>query len=723
MFFYLKNLRAQDAHLAQNPATLPIQPLPEWENKAQFKAWCGESSTEHVFYSLIEGDVPSQRVSQDNPPRLVHGVVADYDAKVDWTNFPAVVQTVFNSPPTTITRTFSGYCRLIWRFEEPIQVVPAIFSSFMEEVASSLRLRQALPGFDEASLRPNQYFELGTNWQELGNVVPAKVIRTCLFRATAATPPESGDLHLPMEVVAKEVETRWPGRWPGNFEVGARGPLFWVADGITREGCQVCPDGMLCFSDRASKGFLTWREILSSRFVDQYVEQKADTLLSQFWFNGKAYYTLNRGEGPPVVIPMEQLRLKLRALGFTKKAKKGKELSELEQAVLTITEEGRVDDVTPVIFSKERVVKYAGRTLLNTSNLRPVQPSGTEWPFLQDWLGQLFGGNGAALDHFYAWLKRFYEAVLYHKESQGQALILAGPVGRGKSLLSNKVIGGLVGGFADASKYLSGGTTFNKALTYVPLWVVDDTVSSTSYSEQRKATEIIKRTVANPRLEAHPKFGDETAVPWTGRIILSLNMDAHSLSVIPTLDSSNRDKLIALLVAESATDVFPDNGALQDTIEQELPGLARWLLDWTPPAYTLAGSRFGVFPYIDEAIASAAYDNSPRAVIVELVEYFAQKARTMNLNKADWHGTLTEFVAQLQDFNNGRNIGMSGNFELVRRGMMGLEEHCKANPHVRPVSSHGNGGGKLWTISLDAQYDLHKLPVDNPAAGVIIGGQ
>ncbi len=134
MFFYLKNLRAQDAHLAQNPATLPIQPLPEWENKAQFKAWCGEASTEHVFYSLIEGDVPSQRVSQDNPPRLVHGVVADYDAKVDWTNFPAVVQTVFNSPPTTITRTFSGYCRLIWRFEEPIQVVPAIFSSFMEEV-------------------------------------------------------------------------------------------------------------------------------------------------------------------------------------------------------------------------------------------------------------------------------------------------------------------------------------------------------------------------------------------------------------------------------------------------------------------------------------------------------------------------------------------------------------------------------------------------------------
>ena len=61
-------------------------------------------------------------------------------------------------------------------------------------------------------------------------------------------------------------------------------------------------------------------------------------------------------------------------------------------------------------------------------------------------------------------MKRFYEAVLERKFSQGQALILVGSTNKGKSLLSNRVISALVGGFADASDYLSGQTNFNKDL-------------------------------------------------------------------------------------------------------------------------------------------------------------------------------------------------------------------------------------------------------------------
>ena len=31
----------------------------------------------------------------------------------------------------------------------------------------------------------------------------------------------------PIGRVAEEVEKRFPGRWPGAFEIGARGPRFW----------------------------------------------------------------------------------------------------------------------------------------------------------------------------------------------------------------------------------------------------------------------------------------------------------------------------------------------------------------------------------------------------------------------------------------------------------------------------------------------------------------
>ena len=89
-----------------------------------------------------------------------------------------------------------------------------------------------------------------------------------------------------------------------------------------------------------------------------------------------------------------------------------------------------------------------------------------KWPFLHKWLSQLFvdSSKNPALDYFYSWMQRFYTAVLDRVPLQGQALLLVGPTGRGKSLLSNKIISGLVGGFSDASDYLSGQTKFNKDL-------------------------------------------------------------------------------------------------------------------------------------------------------------------------------------------------------------------------------------------------------------------
>ena len=61
---------------------------------------------------------------------------------------------------------------------------------------------------------------------------------------------------------------------------------------------------------------------------------------------------------------------------------------------------------------------------------------------------------------------------------------------------------------------------------------------------------------------------------------MSLNMDINSLSVIPSLDSSNRDKLMALRISDKATSNFPSNTILEKTIEDELPFFAKFLTDW-----------------------------------------------------------------------------------------------------------------------------------------------
>ena len=79
-----------------------------------------------------------------------------------------------------------------------------------------------------------------------------------------------------------------------------------------------------------------------------------------------------------------------------------------------------------------------------------------------------------------------------------------------------------------------------------------------------------------------------------------------------------------------------------------------------------------------------------------------------------WQGTLTEFQVALHDFNNGRGVGMSNNLEFVRRGMSTMEEASRNNKHLRPVKSHGQGGGKIWEINLDPKFDITVNPSDNP---------
>ena len=709
---YIKNLRDNRAVKATTLNTLS-KPKPAFTNKAAYRAWCADAGTDHVFYSAVEGSAPSKRVSNDNPPNKIYGVIADYDAPVNWGSIDSDIASKCGlNPPTWRTKTQSGYLRLIWEFDNPMPIAPAMFDSFMKHIKTTLKLERLFAGFDSTSIKANQYFELGEDWTSVGGILSDIAVHTALTKAAGDAPPQSNDTSIPIDVVAAEVEARFPNRWVGDFEIGSRGPLFWIDDGINRDGCQVVEDGIICYSDRASQGFMSWGDILGGAFVKAFEQKKMGSLLGEYWFNGRSFFKLLFEAA--VTIPREQLVLELRQSGFSVKQKKGQPLSEVEAAILTISNQNRIDEIAPVVFSKDRIVVSNGNRILNCANIKPIEPDIdgdiAKWPFIHGWLNQLFVNDASrsnnTVDYFFAWLQRFYKAVYEREFVQGHALLLVGPTNKGKSLLSNRVISGLVGGYADASDYLSGQTKFNKDLGRVAAWVIDDTTSAASFQDQRKATELIKRAVANPRVEYMAKYADALSIPWTGRVIFSLNMDANSLSVIPALDSSNRDKLMALRIADTATSKFPRNSQLEKTIEEELPHFAGWLLDWKVPKALEEFGRFGIKSYIDETIASAAYDNSSRSSVAELVEFFAKRARDYTPDKTHWRGTLTEFQVSLHEFNNGRNVGMSANLEFVRRGMSTMEEAGKNNPYVRPVRSDGQGGGKIWEIDLSSKYDI-----------------
>ena len=711
---YIKNLKETKVSTTDDLSVFTNK-RPNLESKGKFRAWCQKEDTDYVFYTLCEGDNPNVRIGKENPINAINGFAVDYDASLNWDAVETLIKTQCKElAPTWYSKTHSGYIRLVWELEDRLPIAPEMYDAFIRRLSAHLKAERLFAGFDDASYRPSQLFALGTDWVKIGEPLPKEVYRTVLLKTANAKPPQTNDTSIPIDVVAKEVEKRFPNRWEGEFTIGARGPLFWIDDGVDRVGCQVSEEGMVCYSDRAGIGFVTWYELFGADFVKEYEVKKMGSLLDQYWFNGKMHYKLLHGAAQS--IPKDQLCLELRQAGFSPRARRGQNLSELETALVTIANENRIDEIAPVVFSPDRVVSYNSHRILNTANIDPVQPAEdgdpSKWPFLHKWLHQLFADSvkqGTVL-YFFAWLKRFYIAVLDRKRKQGHALLLVGPTSVGKSLLSNKVISALVGGFADASDYLSGQTNFNKDLARVAAWVVDDTTSAASFQDQRRATELIKKSVANPRMEYHAKYVDAISVPWTGRVVMSLNMDANSLSVIPSLDSSNRDKLMALRMSDEATTKFPPNDELEEIITNELPYFARWLLDWKVPKEVKGDSRFGVYGYIDKTIASAAYDNSSRSTVAELVEFFVKRAREYFTNPI-WRGTLTEFQGSILEFNGGRNIGVSGNVEFVRRGFLTLEETRSNNKKARPIKSIGFGGGKIWEIDLNEKFDIDKEPM------------
>ena len=290
-YHYLKNLRAEEAKGVDDILSLTKKSAPKFKDKADFRAWCADKKTDSYFISCCEGLNPNRRIDSENKIHKTSGIIIDCDAPVDWNNVDDIILAKCpKALPAWRAKTYSGYIRLGFIYEIPILVPPEIYAHFVKEIKRALGFDKIFAGYDRKSESPSQYFALGEDIVDIGGVVPNAIVQTALIKAAQANTPKSKDTSIPIEVVEKEVERRFPNRWIGEFEVGSRGPLFWIGDGIDREGCQVFEDGVLVFSDRASKGWMTWRDIFGPKFVEDFEQQKMGDLLDQYWFNGKNFY-------------------------------------------------------------------------------------------------------------------------------------------------------------------------------------------------------------------------------------------------------------------------------------------------------------------------------------------------------------------------------------------------------------------------------------------------
>jgi len=622
--FALPNLSSLEVTQVCPPTMSPAADLPN--DKEQFNQWKSLPTTEHCFYSACEGLTPSLRVTADNPPKFLHGFVCEFDADITEDMVAKIrVNGVAGLLPTWVSRSrFRNGRRLVFEFQTPIFVDNAEMSErFIKLFAKECKLRNLLPGLDDTCFKLTQYQELGIDWKQIPGASPisSDLLMLLSFKAASVKPIQSNGPDIPIEKVAEEVERRWPGRWPGEFTVGARGPLFWIDDGIDRVGCQVGDFGIIAYSDRAGKSFLHWGEILGRDFVRNYESGQIGAAIEDTWFDNQYYWRkLESGRWAPN---------KKEDLAEDLKVKFHLKQPQVVEALSAIRNTHRVTGVFPFIHNKNDVVSDDSGTLfLNISARKLRQPADHDGPF--PWIKSFVENiwDPAFLDiqrdTFLAWFKRFYESAYNGNLQSGQAIIIAGPTGLGKTLFSRHVIGGALGGFTDAGNYLLAKTGFNKECAETAVWCVDDSRGGANWEKHDEFSNALKRYVANPQIPYHPKYRDETTVTWRGRIVVTCNDDIKSLGILPEMDESIEDKLILFKIGDKFKPIFKD---VEDVIRRELPYFLRSLLwTWKAPQRVIGEERFGVKSYHHPELLDATINAAPHGQLTEMLPYAIKHA-------------------------------------------------------------------------------------------------
>lgn len=650
--FYLKNHRGTELFRLDDVAKLAeMPPRPQFPNKDAMLVWSADPATEHCYYLLGEPENPALAPNdQTNPVKYMHGLVVDYDGVIT----PEVLAAVSWKPgyaPTWTSRTFSSGARIIWVFEEKIPIFnKELWKRFSMIMARELKLEKLLPGFDRVAFeKPGQHFELGTDWHSpRGPQVRLSqvVVNTALHDASKKMKWETQGELIPIEKIAEEVERRWPGRWVGEFAVGAQGVRFWDPAANNPTGAWIRETGVQAFTGEGK--FLRWGEILGEDFVKQFRAERIGGAIKDSYFDGQLYWQKDE-EGIWQSYNSEATKRRLNVMhGLSSESKKGSS-SEVSNAITAIENLHHVDGAFPLLFMPDQIVVDEKLKYLNISraSVVPAGPTPDCWgdgfPWLAKYLEGIFGE--IQLQVFLTWLARFYVPSANGTPKRGHALFIAGPQSVGKTFLAQRVIGALMGGFREATDFVLGATTFNEDLAYAPVWAIDDGVASADPKRHAVYSQIVKKIVANPKIQFHPKFKKAVTQRFNGRLIVTMNDDPESIQMLPQVEASMLDKVDLLRAGPAAGISFI--GA-EEKVVQELPALAAYLMIHEAPDWLLTRPdecvRFGHDSWHHPELLQTAKQSSSSVGLLELLEIWRKDYFNAQPDKTEWVGNASELL-------------------------------------------------------------------------------
>lgn len=697
----LPNLTAREV-VKRRPWDVAVVDHGELADKAAYRAYITNSRTQDCLFCGILGEAPNLRVGRDNPPAWMLAVVADYDTPMSSDKVNKML-TKLHVRPNFISTSYSGGTHAVWVLERPIPLMPDIEAQdrLLGIIRKELKLNTAFGPIDtNAFCNLGQYYHAGWGWM-LANEEPVPASRSSLWLCETVRKTSHGVPAVPVSAVASEVEKRFPGRWQGDFVVGARGVRFWDALADNDTAAVVTENGMVCFTGPVP--FQSWEDIFGSGFTERY---KADTLgrvLAECYFVNNAFYTkmpyahvetwqaLNRQS-------MESL-LSSR-YGLRNRAARDEDQSEVKQAISTIIDMNTLAAARPFLYRRETVITFDGMPTLNTSLLRvypPESSKGQSWgdgfPWIAAFLETLFP-DCVERERFISEWAYAYKHAYAGNPRNGHVVFIAGDVGVGKNFLTECLIGVSLGGFADPSDYLLGRTRFTDCLFQVGVWLCNDTVSRGDDKERRIFTSNLKRMAANSRHMWEGKFRGATNIEWQGRVYVTLNTDPVSLQLLPDLDQSNRDKISLYKACGKPLD---DPQALHKS-KREMGALCAYLLQMEYPEHCRDSERWGVRNYLNPELQAEADSSGTTASFGEILSQFCKDMFEGDSQLQTLEGSSTWFLQRMLEQSSLKEMLR----DCISPRMFGKRMSALVASETFPLTFRRTNTERLWLVERTA---------------------
>lgn len=733
---YLENLASSNVktdELSNLILTAPSLPT-TFKSKLDVTNWRESEHTKHVFFSPYEGVMKNYRVSKKggaNDPMVLHGFVADYDQSLsseqEMLGLIQRNQSV-DFPVSYAVRTYSGGAHLVWEFEKPVNILNSdMLKGFIELFAQRAKLGKIMGGLDTASFGTNLYYTFYSNWHAFSSVIQENMIEALLFEVGKNIKPfENEGPVLPWSVIQENIEQKFPGRWKGKFEEGARGIRFWDPTASHPNAAMLTSTGVAYFTDGG--GFIPWGSsaLFGPSVVAQYQANKVAACVKDIYCDDSSFY--RRLNDRWVKDNRETIKTMLRVTGgLSSKMKKGVEFNEVDEALVNIQNNRRIDGMLPFVYNKNTIVRQKGKTFLNSSvaKCHPMTDNPVKWgqgfPFIAYWLEKFFYSKFQRIV-WLSWLHHFYKNSYDGTPRAGQCMFVAGGTSKGKTLMNYRLLGGMMGGHTDIASYVTGDDNFNENLFEVGLGTVDDQLATSDYRAHLRYTALLKKLVANNVLSMRAMYKGAVDIDWCGRLSVTMNEDPESMRMLPDLDINNRDKVIILRCSPTIID-FPED--VQTIIAQEMAAFCRYIYDFKIPPECKGSARFGVSSYIDPHLRSESDYSSMTYATVEILNEWRESYFTANPSATEWFGTITRMVKELcEEFSESSTILKTTSPQSLTRH---LTVAMNRNDWIKRDTRDGVQGfiiekGKGAGIDLISSYedepdiDLELEIADDPAA-------